>query len=262
MICVTADDFGLSLEGDTAICSLIEKGIVSRVSLMAGGDTFTSATKTLKRKKDVEVYAHLNLTDGVPCAAKERIASLLDRKGQFLGGRHLRVLMSISSGRFVMGEIEEEWSAQIEKIQAEGLVVGGINSHGHLHLFPLLQGLTLKIMKRFNIKELRLHSGFEGGVKGFIFRCLSEQTKKRAQRQGLPLGEKERLIGLDCHGHFFGNKAMQALRSAAAGEKCEVIIHPATSNGRYQKEWGYEAKQEYDTWSGENMRKMLEKKRA
>ena len=59
---INADDFGLSLEFNQAICSLMSQGIVSSTSLMANGKAYEEAIQDIHKFGLKNIGVHLTLT--------------------------------------------------------------------------------------------------------------------------------------------------------------------------------------------------------
>src|SRR6266481_1557452 len=78
---VTADDLGLTRKVNEAIEKAHRQGIVTTASLMANGPAFESAADILKNNPDLDPGLHLNLTEGRPISACERVPSIADPRG-------------------------------------------------------------------------------------------------------------------------------------------------------------------------------------
>jgi predicted glycoside hydrolase/deacetylase ChbG (UPF0249 family) len=59
-------------------------------------------------------------------------------------------------GDINMDEVKREFSAQIEKVQQEGLTISHIDSHEHVHMFPGILDIVMRLAVENNIKYIRV----------------------------------------------------------------------------------------------------------
>jgi hopanoid biosynthesis associated protein HpnK len=151
---VTADDLGLTRRINEAIEKAHREGIVTTASLMANGVAFESAAGILKDNPGLDAGLHLNLTEGQPSSAFEKIPTLADRTGFFY--RHPFQLMSALARRHVhLSDLEIETRAQIEKALAAGVRISHIDGHKHVHVLPQVFHLVRKIAPEYGIRGVR-----------------------------------------------------------------------------------------------------------
>jgi predicted glycoside hydrolase/deacetylase ChbG (UPF0249 family) len=148
---VNADDFGLSPAVNRGIMELHTAGALTSASLLmnlpATADALARSAGT-----DLDVGVHLNLTVGAPLACS--VPSLVGPDGRF--GRLGMVLRRLASGQLRLAEVEREWAAQIEAFLATGRTVAHLDSHIHIHAWPGLSSVALRLARRYGIGAVRL----------------------------------------------------------------------------------------------------------
>ncbi len=145
-ILVTADDLGLTQGVTDSILETADAGVVRAVSILANGEATEYALgEYLKRKDHLQLFVHLNLTDGRPVSALSAVPLLLNAKGMFrysVGGLLIRYVFLSSSRRAELREqIRRELSAQYALVRdgIEGVgKINGVNGHQHVHMVPFV----------------------------------------------------------------------------------------------------------------------------
>ena len=160
---INADDLGYTKEINRAIIDSFKKGVVTSTSIMANMNSFSDAVKLCKKNPELDVGIHLNITTGKPVLNPNQVKSLVYRKGNFL---LIPTFIKLFLGAINLDEVEKEFNAQIKKLISNGIKPTHLDSHHHLfHIFPGILNRTIKLMKIYNIKWLRvpdeeLHSNY------------------------------------------------------------------------------------------------------
>ncbi len=156
---VNGDDFGLSPAVNTGMLELARLGVLTSVSLLV---TVPGAEESLALALEAGLDAgvHLNICAGQPLSPPERVPTLLDRTRHFPSAG--TVAWRYLTGRLRLTEVEQEWSAQIERALAAGIRPSHLDSHCHLHLYPGLFALIQQLARRHGIRGVR------GAAAGFI----------------------------------------------------------------------------------------------
>lgn len=147
---VTADDFGYSSYANKAIIRCFRKGIVTSTSLLANTNHFDDSVKLLKLNKNLDVGIHINLTEFRPLTIAK---TMTGKDGNFIGKDEWFNGFYKKASKV---EIENEIGAQIERAFSAGLRITHINGHNHIHIFPKVMGIALRLAKKHNIKYIRL----------------------------------------------------------------------------------------------------------
>ncbi|PIU01557.1 hypothetical protein COT68_02580 [bacterium (Candidatus Torokbacteria) CG09_land_8_20_14_0_10_42_11] len=151
---VNADDFGLSGSVNRGIIECFQKGIVTSSTLMPNMPWFDDAVFLAKKNPGLGVGCHLNLYRGRPILPAREIPSLVNKKGFFFASFEL--VKRIYLGKINPREVENELSAQIQKIQDAGIEITHLDSERHFHCFPVIAPVVAKLARDFGIFKARL----------------------------------------------------------------------------------------------------------
>lgn len=146
---INADDFGWDRDVDEAILTLGETNCITSTSILSTHVTDESLIKL--KQTPISKGLHLNLIEGRPLSSG--LKSLVDKKGNFLSAQKL--LAKMCMGRIDLIELEVEIKAQINKLLESGIKISHVDSHRHVHLFPVLGNVILPILYRNGIVKIR-----------------------------------------------------------------------------------------------------------
>ncbi len=127
---VNADDFGLSRSVNYGILDSFHLGIVRSTTLMANAPAFEHAIQLAKENKGLGVGIHLVLTSGHALAGPAE--TLTTNNGLFLK------LGAVAENSLALKAeaVKREFTAQVEKVLAAGIVPTHLDSHHHVHMLP------------------------------------------------------------------------------------------------------------------------------
>jgi len=149
-IILSADDFGKSEIANKNILKLIKLGKIQRVSIMVDGNVSKKEIDKLLKSK-IKLDIHL----GLPQNNKNFPNS---NKGVLF--RTARFVMFYLTGRISKKKIEADWENQIVKFKKIfRKAPDGLNSHEHVHFFPLFFKIALKLCEKHKIPYIRLGKG-------------------------------------------------------------------------------------------------------
>jgi len=151
-IIVNADDFGMTPGTNKAIFKGFDHGIITHTSIMSNADYFTEAVDGLKKRKNLNVGVHLNLTYG-KALNNNRIYN--DKKGLFNLGFMAILVKSLFNKDFIK-EVKKEFELQIRHILDAGITITHIDSHRHIHLIPKIYNIVIDLSVKYNITRVRL----------------------------------------------------------------------------------------------------------
>ena len=143
MLLVNADDFGLTPGVNRSIVELHAAGALSSATLMATGPFFDDALRLAHDHRGLEVGCHILLVDGTPVLPPRSIPTLCPN-GQTFRPSLTHFVRDLLAFRIRAEDVAAEATAQIQRLQANGLRVSHVDTHKHTHLFsgilrPLLQ---------------------------------------------------------------------------------------------------------------------------
>jgi hopanoid biosynthesis associated protein HpnK len=151
---INGDDFGLTAGVNAGILDAHREGVLTSASLMATAAAAEEAIAQAHATPTLGVGCHLTLVDGAPALPPAQLPTLT------VAGRFHPTwgsfITACVSRRISMAEIERELTAQIERLLAAGLTLTHLDSHKHVHLYPPIFRLVVRLAARFNIPTVRV----------------------------------------------------------------------------------------------------------
>jgi chitin disaccharide deacetylase len=238
---VNADDLGWTEGVNRGITDAHRNGIVTSTSLLANGAAFQSGVEFARSTPGLGVGVHLNLSDGAPVAPPELLTSLVNSFGEFEGGPE-SLLLRIATRDVTLGEVEQEWDAQIEKVREAGIEPTHVDGHKHVHMLPGLFEIALRVAKRHGIGAIRvahetsslraaLSAGDEihtsvvlkQGVQARGLKLLARDAGEMAQHSGIAVTDY--FCGIAQTGELTKEGVARLLRALPEGTT-ELMCHP------------------------------------
>ncbi len=261
---INADDFGRHKSINTAVAKALKKGCLRSATIMAGGKFFEHAVEVAKKNPKLGVGIHFTLANGYPVLPPEEIPSLVTPEGIF-HANYIEFLKLYVKGKINRAEIQAELAAQLEKVTRAGLTLTHFDSHQHLHHFPGIIGIALKLARAANIPAMRVADTkiLDGSIESF------GQVIGR-----LGLGSLAKFAAHSAHtkniltpDHFSGIVAGESvterflakvIRNLGEGTT-EVMLHPGTKNSTLQKfcEWEHDFEAELNAVTSAKILKLL-----
>lgn len=151
---INGDDFGLTPGVNAGIIDAHRDGVLTSASLMATAAAADEAIALARDTPTLGIGCHLTLVDGTPALPPADLPTLTVA-GRFHATWGSFITACISR-RIAMTEIERELAAQIERLRAAGLTLTHLDSHKHVHLYPPIFRLVVRLAIRFNIPTVRV----------------------------------------------------------------------------------------------------------
>ena len=240
---VNADDFGLTERVNQAIIKGHQEGIITSTSLLANGCAFNSAVALAKQAPALGVGVHLNLTEGAPLSPPSCLEGLVSSGGSF-NLTSIRLARFLLSRTVKVGAVERELRAQIEKLLTAGIQPTHLDSHKHMHLFPTIFGVLMKLAVEYGIGGIRCvrervthmgqlvrqHRGASSRILkqhlvGFTLSLLSMPQRPKLRRVRLKFPAY--CMGITATG-FLDAKYLLEILEALPDGTTELICHPGT----------------------------------
>ncbi len=236
---LNADDFGLTQHHNRAVLEGYVNGFLTSASLCANTDGFESAVHDiLPDCPNLGIGVHLNIMEG---KALTDCPLLTDSEGNFNIGYGALILKQ--NNKYLLGQIEQEFRAQIEKI-IQNVKPDHIDSHVHTHAIPEIFKITCKLAKEYNIKFVRTqyeefyfipklikHLNFKYPINLIKIALLQYYTKiNRKTLDEYGLRTNDFIIGVGYTGMMDSDAIKYGLE--AIDEECitEALIHPCKYN--------------------------------
>jgi chitin disaccharide deacetylase len=152
---IHGDDFGLTTATNQGIIKAFSQGILTSASLLANFPAFEQAVDLAKRHPGLDIGIHFNLLDGQPVSSAAAVTTLLTKNGSF-GETPARLIVNILTRKTSLGQVETELRKQAEKILTAGVSVSHFDGHQHIHAFPPILKILLKIAREYGISKVRV----------------------------------------------------------------------------------------------------------
>lgn len=230
---VNADDFGLTSGVNRAIVECYQRGVVTSATLMVNGGAAVEAALLAADNPGLGVGLHLNLTSGPPLMPADSVPSLVGDDGDFPGLK--AALWRLTTGKARAHELEDEITAQIDRLIKLGIRPTHVDSHHHLHAHPRLRSLIRRICPKHSITRMR---GFNMSSRSP--KATAVALAARVPSAGSGMITPDRFSGIE----VMGNKDMAASlrRSLAAnGDVLEFMCHPGYADEELAKVTSYNA---------------------
>lgn len=155
-ITTTADDFGY--DDDTFACTseMMEQGAVRNGSIMVRMPASDRAIAFARTNPHLCFGVHLVFcrdTVEAPVSAPGEIPTLVGEDGHFHASNLVRRLAM--SRKLSVEDISREVAAQLSVLADAGVRIDYVDSHGHLHKFPVFQEALSRTLPRFGVTRVR-----------------------------------------------------------------------------------------------------------
>lgn len=138
---VNADDFGFTRDVNDGIVEAHRRGILTATTLMATGDAFGHAVQLASENPSLDVGVHFVLVGGRSAITGDPLPDSIPK-----------LLRALWFGKI---DVEEELSAQAEKILAAGIRPLHADTHKHTHLLPPVRRALIRVAAATGIRFIR-----------------------------------------------------------------------------------------------------------
>jgi chitin disaccharide deacetylase len=153
-IIMHSDDFGFDENTTRCTIDCFEKSALSSASIMANMPATKYAIDFAKANKEFSYGIHLTYVDGlVPMAEIGKISCLLSSNHVFKFSNNIRISSLV--GLLPKKQIIEETKSQIGYLLDSGINISHIDSHGHIHKFPVFQRAIKEVINSFGLYKAR-----------------------------------------------------------------------------------------------------------
>ena len=236
-IIINADDFGLSPGVNQGIAQAHNQGILTSTSIMTNMPAAENAVEIAKKTPSLAVGLHLNLTTGKPISRDKITRPLIDNNGRFCHSPSKLCLMTLISPA-VRNAVRAEAQAQLCWLVDHDIQPTHIDSHGHIHTYPLVFSIVFQLARRFGIRALRYcyepayvsKSPWPLPALGLAKKAATIRTFAKINRfQNASLFRTNALLGIS----HFSKIDCNFFRTVAVYDNnpcIEIITHPGYSN--------------------------------
>jgi chitin disaccharide deacetylase len=156
---VNADDYGHTPSCSAGIRRAHLEGIVTTTTTMMNCYDAVPALRIAREETpELGVGVHLVLTHGAPLLPPERVPTLVRRDGQFFELAELpQAMRSVD-----VGQLRDEWRAQIEAFLETGTTIDHLDSHHHVSfLFDKALPIVYDFASEYNVPIRNPLAGYE-----------------------------------------------------------------------------------------------------
>lgn len=208
---VTIDDLGISPGVNASAEELIALGAVDCLSVFPTGPEFAGAME-LASSSETAVSVHLNCI-----------------QPPFLTGADFPSSHGVwyFRGKKFAEKVREEWSRQIERVLAGGVMVTRLDSHQHMHHVPGLRELILELAREYGISSIRsavLPDRWRS-VEALTLDRLGRKMARMAFRAGISTPDS--MLGFTAAGSVSAEYLRLMENRIGGGEKVELVMHPS-----------------------------------
>lgn len=227
---VSADDFGMANGINEGIARACKEGIVTNINVMPAGDAYYDCLTLLKNIAPREIGAHLALTEIVPLTNPDRIATLVGKEGRFHKNHNIFFLKFCLS-KISAEEIYAELKGQMDRLKSAGIPVTSLSSHEHIHLYPDILKIFVRIAKEYDIPAIRyVHGDVMVGPVGFKKLCRKLvlsffQTGMSSILKNSGLKYTDNFMGLLDSGNLEEETLVGMIKTMPEGTT-ELVAHP------------------------------------
>ncbi len=245
------DNFGISSEYNQAVLEGYNNGFITSTHLCVNFKYYDDAINNiLPDCPNLGIGLLLNITTG---KSLTNCSIITDSNGEF--NKNFLYLLMNRKRKDLLDEIEQEFRAQIEKIQSNTMITS-IASFAHIHVIPEIFEIVCKLAVEYGISFVRTH--FEElyfvkrSEKHINFRYLTNlvqlfafqhfTSKNRLLIDKYKLKTNDFILGIAYNSMMDSETIEQGLQILEEDCIVEVVIHPkkynnSTKNG-HTREFG------------------------
>lgn len=239
---INADDFGYLPGVTDAIIDAHRRGILTSTTLMCTMPDAARAIAEAARTPTLGVGIHLCLTQGRPLAPGHRHITRHPRSAQgertksseaILDQSVRELLLKVQFSRAARLEAHAEWHAQIDFAISRGLRPTHLDSHKHIHHWPVLAKIAIELAKEYGIPAIRSAREVRigRGPRGTGYRVVGHLANRLAKQiHAAGLQTSDWFYGLAATGRFDSAHWEGIVKHLPEGIG-EIMVHPGAADG-------------------------------
>jgi predicted glycoside hydrolase/deacetylase ChbG (UPF0249 family) len=154
---ITVDDCGVSEGINTATVDLYNGGYITTASVMSNYPAYKHAFELFQAHPNLEIGAHLVLTNGYPVTDDIPDHSpIISKDNTFRNKFHLFSRSFFPSDETIIW-IRHELDAQLRRFADAGIQPQHITTHHHFHTIPALRKIIYELAVQYRVKWVRAH---------------------------------------------------------------------------------------------------------
>lgn len=151
-VIINADDFGMDADTCRHTIACFQRGVLSSASIMPTMPAAHLACEFARLHNEFSYGVHLTFvrdTCEAPASPVALIGTLVDGSGRFRGSNAVR--RRALTRRIDEEHVATEIEAQLARVRDFGVSISHVDSHGHLHKFPVFQRALERALRRFRV---------------------------------------------------------------------------------------------------------------
>jgi len=226
----TADDWGMSPGINSAILDMAQKGVIKRVSILAGSPFVKHGLDELLQVKGLQFGLHFNLTMFPPLFEEQQDAFSPFMDPASFHYKPLWKLRLLWANPFLrktcIAAATDAFKGQLEKLRTLKVPVSYFDGHQNVHLLPGLLEAVAPEVKKWGIRETLIASSLRFARKRqFRLALLALRAKRTATRVGLIYQPVWR-PGLNT----LRSLKRVVKKASGARQSLSILVHPSAAN--------------------------------
>ncbi len=214
-----ADDLGLTVGVNDGIFDAHDRGILTSASLMASASATADAIRRLRARPTLGIGVHLMLVDGRPTLPPDRVPTLVQDDGR-LYPSWKPFIVACLRGRVKLSEVEQELTAQIERIRSDGIRLTHLDAHKHVHAYPPVFRIVARLAERFRVPVVRVP--YERSLNDLPLFLWARRDYRIAAAHRV---RTPQFVGRALTGRLDADSLAQSMRQLRPGVT-ELMVHP------------------------------------
>ncbi len=241
LLIVNADDYGLTAAVSAGILRAHRDGVVTSTSVLALAPGFRASARGLADEPRLGVGVHLAAVgEDPPLLSAREVPTLVDRRGRLAASWRV-FLARAAAGRVDPADLAREFGAQVAAVRAEGVTVTHLDTHQHLHLWPLVRRVVVDLAREQGVVGVRVPRSHRGHPMAAGLNRLSARLEAAVAAAGLATAADS--SGVDEAGRFDHDRLVAALDGfvARGARSAELGVHPGEADDpdRTRYDWDY-----------------------
>ncbi|MCY4018304.1 MAG: ChbG/HpnK family deacetylase [Chloroflexi bacterium] len=218
---VTADDCGMSEGINQATYDLHKHGYISAASVMTNFPGYRHALERFSDCPELDVGAHLTLTDGSPVDRRGPRHPHLLKDDHSFRDKFSLYLRGLFFSKDTIRWIRNELDAQLRRLVDAGVQPQHISTHHHFHSLPILRDIVHELAAVYQVDWVRGHS-FRATISPHAI-----LPRQQGQSQRYAFFMPDYMTGIQ--GWISRSPAEFADRVASLSGTVEIVAHPGTA---------------------------------
>jgi len=258
---INADDYGLHEDINRGIISSVENGLVNSISISACGKALNNGISEIKNLKNIDLGVHITFVEELPSSPIGDIKSILGFNDRLLPNYKI-LFQKYLLGKINIEELYIEGKNQIERIINYGIKPTHIDSHQHIHMFPSIWKILVRLAEEYSISFIRCSKfdklyGNRNTMEILMAKTLNMFAKINSIN-GSGDATKIDTIGLAYAGKVNEHNLIKILSKVPFGIS-ELVVHPGYNTNSLKEfyDWNFDWSNEVKALQSKNIKNFI-----